>query len=152
MLQTTNLLSKFQCDIAEKAVEMLKDTFGTSLQIFIGHRFNDNAVNLEFSINSIKYTIKIYNDDNLIVCGIHSYTYKKVTYEDENLFLLASERNVLYAHKECLQKFIENIINDNYFYVRFIIAQLVDLKNLVNLDDNCQKSFLNKTVTFITKE
>lgn len=48
MLRTTNMSSQFRCDIAEKGIEMLKDAFGNKLNIFVGHRRNDVATNLEF--------------------------------------------------------------------------------------------------------
>lgn len=152
MLRTTNMSSEFSCDIAEKGIEMLKDAFGNKLNIFIGHRRNDVATNLEFSFNTINYTIKIYEDDNLIICGIKSYTYKEIVYEDDDLFLLTAVRNTLSASEQTIQKFIELLINDEYSYIKPIISQLVDLKNQINLKDSSQKSFFLRTAEYILKE
>lgn len=148
MLRTTNMSSEFRCDIAEKAIEMVKGTFGNKLNIYIGHRRNDTSTNLEFSFNTIKYFIKIYEDDNLIVCGIKSFEYKGITYENDDLFLLTSVRNVLSASEETIKNFVEIVLKDQYFYIKPIISQLADLHDQINLADSSQKSFFNRAVNF----
>lgn len=150
MLRTTNMSSEFRCDIAEKAIEMLKDAFGNKLYIFIGHRRNDTTTNLEFTYNTIKYSIKIYEEDNLIVCGIKAYEYKDITYENDDLFLLTSVRNVLFASEETIENFIEIVLKDKYQYIKPIISHLADLQDQTNLTDSSQKSFFTRAVSFFT--
>ena len=152
MLRSTHTSSEFRCDIAEKAIEMLKEAFGNKLYIFIGHYcYIEKITQLIFTFNSIKYIIKIYEEDNLIVCGIKSYDYKGITYEDDDLFLLTSVRNTLFASEQCIEKFIEYLLIDKYFYVKPIISQLADLQEQINLTDSPQKTFLNTAIAFFNK-
>jgi hypothetical protein len=151
MLKTTMLLSEIECEIAEKAIELLKDYFGNKLEIFIGHRWEDNAVNIEFTFNDIRYSIKIYNEDNLIVCGVQAYKYKGITYNNDDLFLLTGNRNTLSASTECVEKFIESLMNDEYFYIKHIIHKLAELNELIDLNDDKQIGFINRTIKFFSK-
>jgi len=148
MLRTTNLSSEFENEIAEYAIELLKENFGNKLEIFIGHRWSDDAVNIEFTFNDIRYSIKIYEEDNLIVCGVQAYKYKDITFEDDNLFLLTGERNTIYASKECINRFIKSIVSDKYFYVKHILSKLADLNELIDLKDAEQKKFVESTIRF----
>ncbi|MFY0482277.1 hypothetical protein ACI6PS_06680 [Flavobacterium sp. PLA-1-15] len=149
MLKTTNLSSEFENEIAEYAIELLKDNFGNTLEIFIGHRWIDDAVNIEFTFNDIRYSIKVYKEDNLIVCGVQAYKYKGITYEDDNLFLLTGERNTLSASKECINGFIKSVVSDKYFYVKHILSKLTDLNELVDLKEAEQKKFVESTIRFL---
>lgn len=151
MLRSTHITSEFRCDIAEKAIEMIKEAFGNKLYIFIGHCYIEKVTHLVFTFNSIKYIIKIYEEDNLIVCGIKSYEYKGITYEDDDLFLLTSVRNTLFASEQCIEKFIEYLLIDKYFYVKPIISQLADVQDQINLTDSPQKTFLNTAIAFFNK-
>ena len=149
MLKTTNLSSEFESEIAEYAIELLNDNLGNKLEIFIGHRWSDDAVNIEFTFNDIRYSIKIYKEDNLIECGVQAYKYKGITYEDDNLFLLTGKRNTLSASKECINRFIEYVVGDKYFYVKHILSKLADLNELVDLKDKEQKKFIESTIRFL---
>lgn len=149
MLKTTNLSSEFENEIAEYAIELLKDNFGNKLEIFIGHRLTDDAVNIEFTFNDIRYSIKVYKEDNLIVCGVQAYKYKGITYEDDNLFLLTGERNTLSASKECINGFIKSVVSDKYCYVKHILSKLTELNELVDLKEAEQKKFVDSTIRFL---
>lgn len=152
MLRTTQMSSEFHSDIAEKVISLLKNSLGNTLDIFIIHRFSDRTNNLVFDYNEIKYSIKIYEDDNLIFCGIEQLKNGSKIINDKDLLLLIGERNALFVAEETVRNFIDDIVNKKYDYVKFISHIFNKLDSNIDFNNKSHTDFIERLLKFHIKK
>lgn len=152
MIVRTDSLDDADCEIAEYAVELIKENLGNEIEILIFHGLWDEAVYLVFNYNDITYSIKIFNQDDLIECGVQEFEYKGITYKDQNLFLLTGQRNSLEAYKSCFKQFFRSLLNNRYHYVKHIITNLIELKEQIDFKDSEETRFLKDAIKYFENE